>query len=64
MSGALCWRLLEPIVIDDFDRPPLTARARMFANDAYNFLGLYVTTLFSVRAMLILKQSLHGADSK
>ena len=52
------------IMIDDFNRPPFTARARMFANDTYNFLGLYITTLFSVCAMLILKQRLHGADNK
>ena len=36
----------------------------MFANEAYNFLGLYVTTLFSVRAMLLVKQSWLGADGK
>ena len=52
------------IVIEDFNRPPFTARARMFANDTYNFLGLYVTTLFSVCAMLLLKQNLLGADGK
>ncbi len=54
----------ELTIIDDFNRPPFTARVRNFANDTYNFLGLYVTTLFSVCAMLISEQSLHCADGK
>ena len=52
------------LIVDDYNRPPFTARVRHFANDTYNFLGLYVTTLFSVRAMFVLKQSLHCADGK
>ena len=51
-------------LVDDFNRPPLTARVRHFANDTYNFLGLYVTTLFSVRAMSVPKQSLYRAYGK
>ena len=55
---------MELSIIDDFNRPPFTARVRNFANDTYNFLGLYVTTLFSVRAICVLKQSLRCADGK
>lgn len=29
--------------------PPLSARIRNLVDDSYAFLGLYVTTLFSVR---------------
>ncbi|CAO1600086.1 hypothetical protein XANCAGTX0491_003790 [Xanthoria calcicola] len=29
--------------------PPFTARIRNFVDSTYNFLGLYVTTLFSAR---------------
>ena len=54
----------ELYIIDEFNRPPFTARARNFVNDTYNFLGLYVTTLVSVCAMSVLKQSLHCADGK
>ena len=54
----------ELSIIDDFNRPPFTARVRNFANDTYNFLGLYATTLFSVRAMFVIKRSLHCADGK
>lgn len=34
-------------------RPPLSARIRNFIDESYNFLGLYVTTLFSVHLSLL-----------
>lgn len=37
--------------------PPLSARVRNFFDDSYAFLGLYVTTLFSLDAYAAAEQS-------
>jgi hypothetical protein len=43
-------------MISTFSSPPATVRIRNFFDSAYVFLGLYVTTFFSVSALSYLPQ--------
>lgn len=47
-KGMLTQSLSHDFLLSD-NSPPLSARIRNLFDDSYAFLGLYVTTLFSVR---------------
>ena len=47
-KGRLAQSLKQKCLLSN-DSPPLSARIRNLIDDSYAFLGLYVTTLFSVR---------------
>lgn len=47
-KGKLTQALKQKYLLSS-DSPPVSARIRNLVGDSYAFLGLYVTTLFSVR---------------